>query len=167
MKSRNGFTLLELLLTLFIIALATSIGFTYFSSGKSYLKKDVRVLYNYLNLMRVKAINLKSRTYIEYNLSSNSYSLKYDNGTILKTISLSSKVEFGDGGHSSLSNHKAAFGSTNPPKTYFYPNGSCSPSGSVYLKEKHSNDSVYKIAVNLAGNISISKWNGSSFENNY
>ena len=164
MIKKNGFTLIELLIVIAIIGLILGIGFTYFSSGKTYLKKDVRVLYNYLLYMRLKAVQLNSRTYIEYDLTNNGYSLYYDNGSIVKSVLLSNKVEFGDGGHSTLSNHKVAFGSTNPPKSYFYPDGTCSPSGSIYLQEKNNNSAVYKITVNLAGYVTISLWNGSTFE---
>jgi prepilin-type N-terminal cleavage/methylation domain-containing protein len=163
MRNKNAFTLTELLIVMAIIGMLAGIGYAYLSNGKTYLKKDVRILYNYLSYMRIKAIQLKNRTYLEFDITNNSYSLNYDNGSILKTVNLSSKIEFGDGGHSSLSNHKVAFGSTSPPKAYFFPDGSCSPSGSIYLKEKSSNDSVYKVTVSLSGNISISHWNGSAF----
>jgi len=143
MVKKNGFTLLELLISLFIISIITGIGFAYFSSNKANLKKDTRILYNYLQFMRLKAIQIKSRTYIQFNISNKNYSLYYDNGTIIKTVNLSQNVQF-----SSVS-----FGATNPPKAYFYPDGSCSPSGSIVLKDNNNN--TYQITINLAGNISV------------
>ena len=160
--NKKGFTLVELLVVLAIMGMLLGIGYTYFSSSKSSLKKDTRILYNNLIFIRMKAVQLNATAYIQFDTTNNSYTLNYYNVT--KTVNLSSDVEFGDGGHSSLSNHKVAFGSTNPPKATFYPNGSCMPSGSVYLKIINSNNSVFKISVSMAGNVLIEQWNGSNFQ---
>ena len=160
--NKKGFTLVELLIVLVIMGMLIGIGYTYFSSSTNDLKKDTRILYNNLIFIRMKAVQLNSTAYLQFDTTNNSYTLNYDNVT--KTVNLSSDVEFGDGGHGSLSNHKVGFGSTNPPKATFYPNGGCMPSGSVYLKTTNSNNYVFQISVSMAGNVIIKQWNGSIFE---
>ena len=159
--NKKAFTLIELLIVIAIVGILSFIAITAFFNKKADLKKDVILLYNNLQYARMYAIKNKKEVTVTFYPASNYYTVQLDNLT--RKYDLSDNVEFGDGGHSSLSNHKVGFGNTNPPKETFNPIGFAKYIGSVYLKLKNSNDDVYQISVNLNGNITIRKWDGNAF----
>jgi prepilin-type N-terminal cleavage/methylation domain-containing protein len=166
MKNYNqGFTLIELLVTIAIMSIVLALGVSYLSSGKYEVKSDAMILYTNLQKIKSYAIRYRATQSIVFNISSNSYTLVLTQGNTTNniTINLSDKVEYGDGGHGTTSYHTVKFGTGTV--AYFYPNGSCSPSGSVYLKSKSSDDDTYRIVVTIAGNIRILKWDGASWVN--
>ncbi len=159
--NKKGFTLVELLIVLIIIAIITAIAIPTLYNEKKDLKKDVFILYNNLQYAKMYAIKNRTNVTITFNLTNNYYTMQLDNNT--KTVYLNENVEFGDGGHSNLSNHKVAFDNTNPPKEIFTPLGFPKYFGSIYIKLKNSSDYVYLISINLNGKITIKKWDGQSF----
>ncbi len=163
MQKNNGFTLLELLTTIAIMSIVLALGISYLNSGKYILRKETLRIYSKLQKARSFAIRFKQTESVGFNVSTQSFSLNFitDTTTFSKTVKLSDKIEYGDGGHGTTSYHTVKFGAG--ATATFYPNGYCTPSGSVYLKTKSSNDYVYRIKVTIAGNIQILKWNGSKW----
>lgn len=160
---KEGFTLIELLTTIAIMAIVMGLGISYLSSGKYLVKKEAMALYMNLQKARSFAIRYRAAQRVAFNASSKSYTLTLtdNNGTNTLTVSLSDKVEFGDGGHGNTSYHTVAFGAGTTAT--FYPNGYCMPAGGIYLKSKTSDDDVYKIKVSIAGSVQIYRWDGSSW----
>jgi prepilin-type N-terminal cleavage/methylation domain-containing protein len=163
-NKNHGFTLIELIVVLGIISMITAIGASYLGSDRFKLKKDAMILYNNFEKAKRLAITNRTTQSITFNTGANSYTLNLtiNNSSQTVTVHLSPVVEFGDGGHGTTAYHTAKFG--NGLTASFYPNGSCSPSGGVYLKLKNSNDDVYNIKINISGNIQLYKWNGASWE---
>ena len=160
--NKKAFTLIELLVVIAVVGILSFIGFTTFFNKKADLKKDVILLYNNLQFARIYAIKNKKEVTVTFYPDNNYYALQLEDN-LTKKYYLSDSVEFGDGGHSSLSNHKVGFGNSNPPKETFTPIGFAKFMGSAYLKLKNSNNDVYQISVNLNGNITIKKWDGNAF----
>ncbi len=159
---RNGFTLIELLVVISIIGIILTIFTSYFGRQSTVLKKEVFKVYNNLQNAKMYAIKNRVNVTITFYPDDNYYKIKFNDSKII-TFHLDKRIEFGDGGHSDLSNHKVGFDNTDPPVEIFTPMGFAKYMGSIYLKLKENNDKVYQISVKLNGKITIKKWNGNEF----
>lgn len=183
----SGFSLVELLIVVAIIAVLGAVAMPNLSPANARLKQAARELYGNLQRARMEAIKTNQDVGVIFDTANNQYLLCQDidaidndctdaGETILATISLGtygSGVQFGYGsalknattsGASCPDNCPASGVSYNPSKVRFTPQGTLSgTSGYVYLQNNQQTSYVLGTPTS-AGVIVMKKWVSGSWQ---
>jgi len=172
-RSRNGFTLVELMVVIAIMGILAVIAVPFFFGAEQRLQGAARGLMGDIN--KAKSLAVKSNSPHSIVIASNGYEIQNSDGTPLKTVPLSgyaSGVKFEKGSAVNLTIGGAVAedltDSTNPSGGVltFNSRGFCNLNvtgfnyGFIYLKFK---DVVYGVGVNMVGHVTIKRWNGSAW----
>ena len=160
---QRGFTLLELVIVLFVISILTAVAFPNFLewNQNNRLKGDARTLYSTMQKTKMLAIRNNSDAVISFNVNANTYIAFVDNGGTTGTV--------GDGtlngdeeviARESMSSSSIiqgvnfSFGSTTPG---FTSRGLplSNRVGSVVLRRTSNTSRWYRITLSLAGGIRL------------
>lgn len=167
----SGFTLLELIVIVFIIGILASISIPVFSTliPDYKLRTTAQELYSNMHLAKMKAIKKQTKYKIVFQTGANSYILKQDAGPTEKTVTLTSSgsgrdICFGCG--DATKNATKSGGA--PPSdgvsyssntATFNPRG-MSSSGYVYVK--NNKGTSYAVGTLSSGVIFLKKWRTST-----
>ncbi len=157
MQNKSGFSVLELMVVLGIIAILSAIITPsvirwYQNQG---LRSAVSELQGNLQLAKLSAIRQNQSCAVNFNTDSRSYTIPCVNKTVLLS-SYSGGVMFG----------RPPGEATIPATAITYKSNGTSNSAaalSVYLTD-NNNSSYYRIRVVLSGGIYVSKWDGSDWQ---
>ncbi len=171
-KPTAGFTLIEALITLVIMAVVTSIAIPAFSVWRPnyHLRSAARDVYSTLQEAKLRAVRANAGHRVEFHPGTNRYELIDETGTAVKTIRLdqngdAGEVTFGYGNAtipagSSLPGDGVSFSS--PVNVATFDARGIGNAGYVYLQNTRNN--AYAIGKQVAGMVSMEKWNGSDWE---
>lgn len=169
-NSPNGFTMIELIVTISIIAILCSIAMPAFSSWlpEYNLKRAVRDLYSNMQLAKRMAITQNDKYRIIFNtVGYGSYTIVRPDGTTERTINFidySKSGGIGFGGGNATKNATVSGGSIPADgvsyqynKISFNPRGLANGMGYTYLESRKG--TAYAVGTWISGIIVIKKWN--------
>ena len=165
-KSASGFTMIEVLIVIVILAILSSIAIPGFSRWlPNYrLKGAARDLYS--NLQLAKAGAIKDRTNWTAQFPGNgTYQLVNVNG-IIKTVSLpdyGSSVSFGPGSSTPPADSGAVTADSDNP-IVFNSRGFTTNEATVFAYLTNSRNASYAVGTLISGAVVLRKWNGSAWE---
>jgi Tfp pilus assembly protein FimT len=149
MQKRSGFTLMQLVLVMVLLAIVTAAGVPNFLSWlpKYRLKSAARDLYSNLQLAKMSAVRANKKCKVQYYKNPDRYSVDLLN----KTIRLS---DYGSGIRFQGPNNQT-FG---VPAITFNSRGT-SNSGYAYLTNS-GNTAYYRVGPLTSGAVKLQKWSG-------
>jgi prepilin-type N-terminal cleavage/methylation domain-containing protein len=167
-RSSTGFTLIELMIILFILGILMAIAIPSFSSWlpEYRLKRAVRELYSNMQFAKMKAISAHETYRLTFNYTGNSYMLQRPDASIKKNIDFLDYDPYGNIGYGKGSATKSANSSGGPIPSDFisfqnnraaFNSRGTGSNGYVYLA--NSNGTAYAVGIWSAGFVKIKKWN--------
>jgi type IV fimbrial biogenesis protein FimT len=166
-----GFTMLELMIILFILGILMAIAIPSFSSWlpEYRLKCAVRELYSNMQFAKMRAIRAHETYSLTFNYTGNSYTLQRPDASIKKNINFLNYDPYGNVGYGKGSATKGANSSGGPIPSDFisFQNNRASfnsrgtgSNGYVYLA--NNKGTAYAVGIWSAGFIVIKKWNNTT-----
>jgi type IV fimbrial biogenesis protein FimT len=178
MKRSHGFTLLELLVTMAVLAILLTIALPGFSRWlPSYrLKGAARDVFSNLQLARMTAIKERAECAVVFDTTAAHYQIilggtgadadrAYGTGgndVVVKTVTFS---EYGSGVNYGVGVSTAISGSTNlnGSAVVFNPRGFINASSGGYIYLQNNRDACFATGVSTSGSILLRKWTGSQW----
>lgn len=170
--SQKGFTLVEAMVVMVIVAILSSVAFASFGNwfARNRVNGAARQLHTELHTAKMKAIAENNTYRVDFDINNNVYTI-YGAGTVSNAITIGSYYEdivfgfitgttaFGGG---AISSSVTFSGST----VTFNPNGLSSQAGTIYLMPLNETRAKMQrsIDVNLVGRIKYRTHNGSNWE---
>jgi len=177
LRDKKGFTMIELLIVVAIIAVTAAIAIPNIISWIPTMRVNsaARDIVSEMQLARMKAVSERNNYVITFDTSTNQYSIYDDNDSnfstsnvLVKTVNLPSGIQFGYIAGKNPSNDditgSVQFGATSSPiRETFIPNGTANLMGSVYLIPTEDiagsrRDRQRAITVILTGRIKLWKY---------
>ena len=175
MKRQAGFTLLELLVTIAILAILAGVAIPAFSSWLPNYRLRSAALDVFSNFQQTKvlAVRANENHFVVFDPGNNRYRIEDDAGNVVRTVNLDQygspgEVSFGGGdatinatvGGGSLPGDAVSYqwpiGSNNN-KAYFNPRGM---GYSAYVYLQNTRGTAYAIGTESSGLIKMKKWGG-------
>ncbi|MBW2302209.1 MAG: GspH/FimT family pseudopilin [Deltaproteobacteria bacterium] len=167
-KKQEGFTLLELIMTMVILAILATIAIPTFSVWlpEYRLKKAARDLYSNIQLAKMQAVRTNRDHTVSFNTGAGLYQVLDSGVTVVKTVNLSN---YGSGVSYGFGNATKTVPGGVPIDTVSYAGDSATfnPRGTggmgyVYLTNERSTS--YAVGTITAGAVVLRKWNGADWE---
>ncbi len=166
--SSLGFTMLELMIILFILGILMAISIPSFSSWfpEYRLKCAVRELYSNMQFAKMRAIRAHETYRLTFDYTGNSYTLQKPDASIKKNINFLNYDPYGNVGYGKGSATKSANTSGGPIPSDFisfqsnrasFNSRGTGSNGYVYLA--NNKGTAYAVGIWSAGFIVIKKWN--------
>lgn len=186
-KTKSGFTLIEVMVVLAVIAILSTIAIPNFSSWRTnmYVKAAARDIYSSMQEARLLAVKENSSTAIVFDTTNSRYYLcdnwgvdedwagDNDNtGTgdnnIIQTYYLNKQVRYGHANATSPVTVTGTFDADNisyttPDNVLNINSRGIGADGYVYIENQDSNR-TYAVGTQTSGLISILKWDGGSWQ---
>jgi len=169
--NRKGFTLMEVLMALVVLGIATAIAIPSFTAWlpDARLKSAARDIFSNLQLTKMEAIKANSNYTIRFDAAAGTYQMENGSGVVQRTITLSdygSGVRFGSAAASAVSGDPVALGpdyiSYTDNKNVFNSRGTGNDeNGYVYLT--NSKGTSYAVGSRASGAVVLLKWDGGNW----
>lgn len=166
-SKESGFTLLELIIVITIIAIMTSLVTPMYMdyTESSTLRGEAQNIYSLLYNSKMRAVRERDNISVVFDTATTPQRIQvFSNGglTLVSTFTFSSNITYGHGGATKDATKSAGtnFGDdvTFNTNTVTFNNQGTANAGYVYIENK--NDQTYSIGVLTTGLIKIRHWNG-------